>query len=329
MSSPVPATEPLPSPIGRYELPLAGLASAAAFSALFLMPFVGVLGVPLAAVPAVRVAHRQGLVAGMTACGLASAVIFGLGWAADGAGAGIALAFAALAVTALPTASVGFLRAGAEPSRCYLGLCLAGCAMLAAVYAASVNGAGASISAEVSGTFDRMIPAALDSYARSGADADSVARMRQAFEAAREFTRECLWGMLATLWVLGGAVAFYLGALTARPGETADAARFELLRVPPVVAAFFVGAGAAFGLLPGVGRIVAANVLLPLLALYFVAGLSIICHFFRRWFRVRILRIGLYALAAYFPLNIGVALLGLFDWYVDFRRRGEGAAEKS
>jgi hypothetical protein len=32
----------------------------------------------------------------------------------------------------------------------------------------------------------------------------------------------------------------------------------------------------------------------------------------------------LYVLAGYFPINVAVALMGLFDWYVDFRRRGEG-----
>ena len=66
-----------------------------------------------------------------------------------------------------------------------------------------------------------------------------------------------------------------------------------------------------------------ASLLWPLAALYFVAGLSIICHFARKWFRARILRIGLYALVAYFPLNVAVGLLGIFDWYADFRRRGE------
>jgi len=329
MSSPAPASKPAPSPLGRYELPLAGLAAAAAFSAVLLLPFVGVLGVPLAAVPPVRIAHRQGLVAGMTVCGLASAILFGLGWAAEGLGTGIALAFVSAGVTALPTASVGFLRAGVEASRAYLGLCIAGCVLLAAAGVASGSGAGASVSAEVSAAFDRLIPATLDSYAKSGADPESVARMRQTFEAARDFTRECLWGMLAALWVLGSAVAFYLGARMARPGATADAARYETLRIPPLGAALFVAAGAVFGLLSGAGRQIAANILLPLLALYFTAGLSIICHFFRRWFRVRILRVGLYALAAYVPLNVLVALLGLFDWYVDFRRRGEGAVEKS
>ena len=329
MTSPLPAAERLSSPLGRYELPLAALAAAAAFSAVFLVPILGVLGVPLSAVPAVRLAHRQGVVAGMTACALAAAVVLGLGWAGGGPGTGIALAVAAAGVTALPTASVGFLRAGADPSRCYVGLCLAGCALLAAGYAASANGAGGSVSAEVASSFDRLIPAAVDSYARSGADAESVARMRETFESAREFTRASIWGMFAVLWVLGGAVAFYLGALTARPGETADAARFERLRIPAAGAVLFVAAGAAFGLLSGEGRRLAGNLLLPLLALYFAAGLSIICHFFRRWFRVRVLRVGLYALAAYFPINLGVALLGLFDWYVDFRRRGEGVIEKS
>jgi hypothetical protein len=315
--------------LGRAELPIAGLSAAAAFSALFLVPFFGVVGVPLAAVPAVRMAHRRGLVAGLTVCGLAGAVIFGLGWAAEGPGAGLALAFGAIGVTALPAASVGFLRAGAEPSRCYAGLCLAGCALLAAGYLASASGTGTSLSTEVSAAFDRLVPAAVDSYAHSGADAESVARLKQVFEEAREFTRACLFGMLAALWVLGGAVAFYLGAALARPGPTADAARFEGLRIPAAGAGLFVASGAAFGLLSGEGRRAAANVLLPLLALYFVAGLSIICHFFRRWVRVRVLRIGLYALVSYFPLNLGVALLGLFDWYVDFRRRGEGVVEKS
>ena len=70
---------------------------------------------------------------------------------------------------------------------------------------------------------------------------------------------------------------------------------------------------------------IAGNALIPLAALYFLAGLSIICHFARKWFRAKILRVGLYGLALYFPINIGVGLLGLFDWYVDFRHRGEKA----
>ncbi len=331
MNLPEPGTEAEPErpSLSRHEIPLAAVAGAAAFFAAFLLPLVGVIGVPLSAVPLVRLAHRHGLAAAFAACGILVGLLLGLGWAGGGLGAGVGLALSALAVTALPIASVGFLRAGADPSRCYVGLCLAGGALLAACFAVSVNGPGASLSAEVGASFDRIIPTAVDSYAHSGADAESVARMRETLQAAREFAKGCLWGIFGSLWVVGGAVAFYLGALMARPGPTADAARFETLRVPAAGAALFVAAGAAFGLLPGEGRRLAANLLLPLSALYFVAGLSIICHFFRRWFRVRILRVGLYTLASYFPINLGVALLGLFDWYVDFRRRGEGVRESS
>ncbi len=321
--------DPAPTPMGRFEIPLAALIAAGSFSALFFVPVVGALGVPFAAVPIVRLAHRRGLVAAMLACALATAAVLGLGWATGGPGAGLAMAFLVAAVTALPAASVGFLRAGVDPSRCYLGLGLAGCAFLSATFAASSSGPGPSVASEVAATLDRMIPAAVENYSRSVSDAASVARFRQTLEAGREFARQYLWGLFGACWVLGSAIAFYAGAWSARPTATADATRFETLRIPALAAGLFVATGAAFGLLRGEGRRLAGNFLLPLLALFFVAGLSIICHFLRRWFRVRILRVGLYALAAYFPINVGVALLGLFDWYVDFRRRGEGVIEKS
>jgi hypothetical protein len=324
----------------RFEIPLAALTAAGAFSALFVLPVIGTLGLPLlslasplgaplAAVPLVRLAHRRGMVTGMIACSLAVAIVLGLGWATGGAGAGLAIAFLAAGITVLPTASIGFLRAGVEPSRCYLGLCLAGGAFLAAAFAASAGAAGPSVATQVSASFDQVIPPAVESYQRSGADAESVAAMRATLEAARDMARRYLWGIFGALWVLGGAIAFYAGAASARPTPTAEAARFESLRVPPQAAALFVATGAAFGALSGEARRLAGNLLLPLLALFFVAGLSIICHFFRRWLRSRILRAGLYALAAYFPINVGVALLGLFDWYADFRRRGGEGTEKT
>ena len=318
-----------PPTLGRFEIPIAALGAAAAFSALFVLPVLGALGLPAAAVPLVRLAHRRGIMTGLLGCALAAAIILGLGWAIGGVASGLAMALLASGVTLLPTATVGFLRAGVDASRCYLGLCLAGCAFLAASYAASAGGPGPSVATEVARAFDSLIPAAVDSYSRQGADAEAVARMRLTLESGKEFARDYLWGIFGALWVLGGAVAFYGGAAAARPGPTADAARFEAVRVPASGVALFVASGAAFGLLPGEARRIAGNILLPLLALFFVAGLSIICHFLRRWLRTRVLRAGLYALAAYFPINVGVALLGLFDWYVDFRRRGGEGTERS
>jgi hypothetical protein len=156
-------------------------------------------------------------------------------------------------------------------------------------------------------------------------DASAVARVRSTLHAAREFTLLYLPGLVATFWVVGAALGFYAGSRSARPAPTAEATRYERLRLPAAAVFLFVAAGAGFALLPEPARRLAGNVLLPLAALFFVAGLSIICHFARKWFRVGILRAGLYALVAYFPINVIVALLGLFDWYVDFRGRGEKA----
>jgi hypothetical protein len=322
-------TEAPPRGIGRFEIPLAALLAAACFSAFFLVPLVGALGVPMAAIPLVRLAHRRGFVAGLLGCVTTVAIVFGLGWAIGGASDSITLALLAGAVTMIPTAGVGFLRAGADHSRCYLGICIAGCALLAAAFGAAAGGPGSSVPNDAAAAFDRLTPSIIESYSRSGANAETLAGVRASLQGARELVRQYLWGIFGALWVLGSAVAFYGGAASARPTATADAARFEQLRVPAAAAGLFVACGAVFGLLPGEGRRAAGNLLLPLLALFFVAGLSIICHFFRRWFRARFLRAGLYALASYFPINVGVALLGLFDWYVDFRRRGEGVTESS
>jgi len=315
--------------LSRFEIPVTGAASAALFAAVLALPIFGTLGIPFAAVPIVRMAHRRGVAAGALAGLVCAGIVLGLGWATGGGGAAIAMAFFAALVVGLPTASVGFLRAGADPSRCYLGLCLAGAALIAGLAAVSASSPGRSLESEVASAFDRVTPSVVESYRRSGADADTVTRMRETLETSRDLAGRYLWGLFGAMWFAGAAVAFYAGAAAARPGTTADAARFDGLRVPAAAAGAFAVSGAAFGLLGGEGRRIAGNLLIPLAALYFLAGLSIICHFFRRWVRFRLLRAGLYVVVSYVPLNVGVALLGLFDWYVDFRRRGGGRAERS
>jgi hypothetical protein len=329
MSTPPVEAASTPS-VGRYEIPLAALASAAAFSALFLAPVGGGLGLPLAAVPLVRLAHRRDVLTGILGCALGAALIAGLGWATGGPLTGLAMALLSAVITVLPTATVGFLRAGIEPSRAYLGLCLAGCAFLTACAVASSRGPGPTLASEVASGFDGLIPVLVDAYSSKTTDAEEVVRWRSFLEGSREFVRRYLWGIFGAFYVFGAAIAFFGGAAAARPVPTAEAARLEALRVPAQAAGLFVGAGAAFALLPGAGKTIAGNVLLPLAALFFLAGLSIICHFFRRWLRIRLLRAGLYVLVAvYFPLNACAALLGLFDWYVDFRRRGGEGTERA
>jgi hypothetical protein len=309
------------------EIAFAAGFSALAFALFLVLPLVGAVGLPLAAVPTVRIAHRRGASAALVASSLAGALVAGVAIAAGESGGWSRGALCAIAA-ALPAffASVG--RRTGNPSRAFLFLCAAGALLLVALFLGGAAAAGRPVGDEIAREFDRMIPAALDSYARSGMDTDTVVRVRATLETAREFSRKYWAGLLGALWVFSASISFYAGSRSARPAPSADSARFESLRVPAAVAPLFVAAGAGSVLLDSAFRPIAGSILLPLAALYFAAGLSIICHFARKWFRFWLLRVGLYTLVAYFPMNVGVALLGLFDWYVDFRRRGAGAIEK-
>jgi MFS family permease len=321
----LPALSPLAadSRFDRWEIPAAASLSALFFAALFVVPLVGAVGFPLTAVPLSRVTHRRGLGAGLTATGLSVGILCGVALASAGWREAVGTGLAAAFVAGLPVLLAGRVRSGSDPSRAFLVLGLAGSILLtAALFGLPATGQP-PIETELRSTFDTMIPAALESYRRGNADTATVDRVRSTLMGARDFTVRYWAGLIGAGWILGAAVAFYAGARAARPAPSAERVRFETLRVPPGFAALFVAAGAGFALVEGPARTVAGDLLLALAALYFVAGLSIICHFARRWFRAWFLRLGLYILVAYFPMNLGVALLGLFDWYANFRRRGE------
>jgi hypothetical protein len=309
------------------EIALAAGLSALAFALFLALPLVGAIGLPLAGIPPVRLAHRRGAVAALMASALAGALVAAVALATgDGTEAWMRGAMAAVTAV-LPAVFASISRRTGRPSLAFLTLCGTGAILLAALFVGDAAASGQPVGQQIAREFDRMIPAAMDSYGRSGMDAETVARVRATLNAAREFSRRYWAGLLGLLWVFSGAISFYSGARLARPAPSAEAARFEDLRLPAGVAPLFIAAGAGSVFVPPVARPAMGSILLPLTALYFVAGLSIICHFARRWFRFWLLRVGVYTLVAYFPMNVGVALLGLFDWYVDFRRRGAGAIE--
>ncbi|HEY7114021.1 MAG TPA: DUF2232 domain-containing protein [Thermoanaerobaculia bacterium] len=321
------ATVPAPPAGGgrieTFELPLAAGISALFFAVFLALPVAGALGYPLAAVPLVRVAHRRGLWSALLAAALSAAVLFGLAAASSGWRGAAAIAATAAFLSGLPALFAGQARRGVGPSRAYLGLAISGGLLLVGLLVGLPAAGEPPLSAELKSAFDAMIPSAIDSYRRGGADAASLERVRTTLLAAQDFTVRYWAGLAGACWVLGSGIAFYLGARAARPAPSAVEARFETLRIPAPFAAVFVAAGAAFALAGASARTAAGDILIALAALYFVGGLSIICHFARRWFRAWFLRLGLYILIAYFPMNVGVALLGLFDWYANFRRRGE------
>jgi hypothetical protein len=324
-SDPVPpGAEISQPPVGSFrEIVSAGFVTALLFAAFLVFPIVGALALPFLAVPAVRLAHRRGGGAGVSAALLSASLLLGLGFATGGAGAALGGALFAAVVTGLPPLFVAGVRRGFDPSRAYLALCVAGVALITVGLALRPTAGGRPMKDEVAAAFDEMAPSAVQSYTKSGMDPEAVAKLKATLAASRDFASRFWIGLVGATWVLASAIGFYTGARLARPAPSAEAVRFEALAMPPAVVALFVAAGAGAVLAPAQVREAAGNALLPLAALYFLAGLSIICHFARKWFRARILRVGLYGLALYFPINVGVGLLGLFDWYGDFRHRGE------
>ncbi len=312
----------------RWEIPLAAWFPVLVLAAFLLVPvlgvFIGLFGWPFAPVPLVRLAHRRGAGAVAGAVALCAAVLAVLFVPAEGWSAGIAVGLVGAMLVGLPALFAARARRDEDPSRAFLGLCAAGLVLFnGLLLALPLLLGGPPVGVSLKAVLDAHIPAALESYRRANMDAVTLEQMRATLVQAGDLTVRYWPGLLGVYWVLASSVAYYAGAWAARPALSAENVRFERLQVPAGAAGLFVATGAGFALLQGTARSIAGDVLLALAALYFVAGLSIICHFARRWFRARILRLGLYVLVAYFPMSLGVALVGLFDWYVHFRQRGE------
>lgn len=315
----------VPAPTGgsvAAEVLSAALSSALLFALFLLLPLAGSVALAFAGVPLVRVAHRRGVRAGLLGAAISAGLLAGIGAATGGASDATAGAILASVAMGLPVLSASLVRRGASASAAFLILGVVGFGVLAGGLLVREHTGGRPVGQEIAVAFDSMTPSTGPATAK-GVDPETAARMAATMIRFKEFAQTYWPGLVGASWLLAAAVAFYTGALAARPAPSAERVRFEELRVPAPAVALFVASGGGFALLSGTARAVAGDLLLPLLALYFLTGLSIICHFARRWFRARILRAGLYALVVYFPLNVGVGLLGLFDWYADFRRRGQ------
>ncbi|MGH9443498.1 MAG: DUF2232 domain-containing protein [Thermoanaerobaculia bacterium] len=294
----------------------AAFLSATFFWGLRFLLIFAVAFIPAAALPLVRFGYRRGVAAVL---------------AAGGAGAILAGGFALLlgqkgpdafseAVIYLATAGVCGVAGAAARSRSasavFLGLCLYGAAAVA-----GFSVAGPPEGAQIGRQFDAYSKTWLDSSRQSGADPDTLKALQGALESARAISINYAPGLAVMLWILLAAVAFFLGLRLGRDGSPGW--DFSGFRLPPHLAAAFVVSGAAAALWQGDGRRLALDVLGPLLVLYFLAGLSIIAFFARRWLRTRLFRVALYVLTFCFPFSAATAGLGLFDWYFDVRRRAE------
>jgi hypothetical protein len=195
---------------------------------------------------------------------------------------------------------------------------IAGLAVLLGISAGSGQGAGELLA----GRLDRSLPQLLEFYRTSGLNDGSVSALEGVFQAATWLVRHQLPGLvLCASFLYGALITYPAGRAAGVPGWDVTAARFPEYRTPLAVVLLFVPAGLVAAIAPGTLRDAAVDVLLPVGALFFLRGLSIIRAFLDRGGIGLVGRGLVWALVLQMPMPVLVALGGLFDEFVGFRER--------
>jgi uncharacterized protein YybS (DUF2232 family) len=130
-----------------------------------------------------------------------------------------------------------------------------------------------------------------------------------------------------SLMIVGTGFAVWLNVVTARPLFTLtklpypDFPPVDRWQAPEVLVWGVIGAGFALFLGEGGLRVLAANGVIVLLAVYLFQGISIVLFFLNKYRTPGWARVGVYALIAAQQVFLAVlALVGLFDQWIDFRK---------
>jgi hypothetical protein len=118
-------------------------------------------------------------------------------------------------------------------------------------------------------------------------------------------------------------VVYPLGRLWNVGAHSISEPSFARFSTPLGAAVAFIPAGLAAAVGPGAVRVAAVDVLLPLLALFFLRGLAIIRALLDRGRAGPILRALVYVVVLQVPLPFALALGGLLDEFLDVRGRVE------
>ena len=258
------------------------------------------------------------------------------------AGAWLATALGAATIAALvaPGAAAPFVLALA-PCGLLLGEALArgrgllrGCtwafALLLAELAPALFFAGDAMQQRSLEPVDQLRSEAfLSELHQRGVPEDTVSDFRDETRTIREVIAvvfPAAWIIGAALLVIANAAVLRLYLLRRDPGWLEEG-EFERIRFPLALVAVFVLAGASVAL--PLFRPVAYNVLLVVAFFFALQGLAVVGFYARRLAAPPLLRLALLVLVLANPWAPEIlALLGLFDNWVDFRRWAEPPREK-
>jgi uncharacterized protein YybS (DUF2232 family) len=295
-------------------MPLAGvLATLALLGCAGLWPFgvAAILAVPL---PAAYVHMRQGTVAGGAVVLLATGVLWVMAGHAEGLGY---LAQFGVLSFLLPF----FLRRGLSWDGS-VGLSLAAvlalCALVLAGLASVENvDAGAVVGQFLQAEVDQALALAQ----KANLTGDQAARFETLIRQAAGFLHRAYPAVVAIGF--GGLLLMTLLGLRllARGAYRFSGTPFHVWKLPELLIWVLIGAGALTLFAEGIAATAGFNLLLVVLAGYFLQGLAIVSHFFRKKGLPPALRtLGYLLVVTLNPLLVVVTGLGVFDLWIDFRK---------
>lgn len=160
-------------------------------------------------------------------------------------------------------------------------------------------------------------------YAQAGADPEKAVEFQEYLKALKEGVSL----IYPSLMAVGSAFVVWLNVIVSRPLfrrgklELPEYGALDRWQSSELMVWGLIAAGFSLFLSFSPLRLVAVNVLVILLAIYFFHGLSILLFYLNKYRVPLWMRSGVYALILLQQfLVIGVTLAGLFDQWLDFRR---------
>lgn len=302
----------------------APLLSALLFLSVLFVPVLGSLLNPFAPLPIIYYAFTHGTPAGIAAVFVSAGVIGLLIGPKAGAVYLFSYGLAGLMMAAM-------IRNGRTFTSTVLATAmaaLAATALLAVADQGTITGLYAAMLAAMKG----MMAETITVYEKAGMPADQIAMLKENGDAISLWVVRALPGAMTVIYLTAMFMNYAAyAALRERWSWLPAAGPLELARwSPPEKMVFIFIIGGGLMLVPGdIARIVAVNLLIVTVALYFMAGLCVIRHWFDRGKLPRFLRWTIYILISFQPFMIaGTAGLGLFDLWLDFRKIRPAKGEK-
>ncbi len=299
--------------------PLAGLYAALAA----VLPPVAPYLLPAAAARLARAGREMkspAAVFPLAASVLPFATVFGLLGGGTGA---ILAATCALSFVALPALG---LVAGTTPGRrreelVWLSAALSGVGALGAILAvALVEGVDPGVFLALK--LDALRPELMDFYRNNGWTEETLAATGAAFDRMRDLVAWHLPGLVLAGCAIQAALLVYaFGRRAGLADAPLEPGSFATFRTPLAAAAAFIPAGALAALADGLAARAAVAILIPLGTLFFLRGMAIIRALLDRGRAGLLIRAPVYVLAVQMPIPVLVAIGGLLDEFLDFRRR--------